>query len=780
RADVDVSYRIYLRSDVLAPGIARDAVAPGTLQVVVPREGVLRLRSRGESDVRCRLFDAAGRRIAASASVGEDWNCAFAEPVKAGQYTLSLESETLEQVITHVGIAMPKIETAPPLADGQTLKIGTLVIAAPVPLPAAAQGDVVQEVTLKSAGAAFSCDVSGKDGVIARQSEVKDCSFLLRGKGEALQIRAWLVERSPTGPVSVQVHVASRPVTAGSGKVPGDGATLATLAHEGRYKTSPDIFCLPEPKKGVLEPCGPEVSLEKGPVVFAAFGAKDAKLPLDEIVLETPAAPTPERVRVANQPLLQLQRSSGKAVHLLRATGLSGERSDVACALGPGSRVMRDNECFAASGVGEEAVARVWTAGEEGDAELTRFAVKLPQGTLTLVAGQQSLTWPAWPARLVLPAQPARIELTLPPQTWAVQLDGTGRAVDLCPPEKDLARCVFATRGGEIALWGEGERRADAILLLGAAPARAHLTAGLFEAAASVAGALEISVPAAESVRRLEVQGARTCTLRLAGGVRIAGCVATIPAGQSGELLVTHEGRPVRAMTHAAESFLDGYFPLLVQSGGPTPPAPAPLLALGRAVPLVGGQGWTEFSLSFEKPAVVHVRGQSGVCALVAKEHVVAVDGLGAGCELHWLVAPGVYRLVARPFGDQPLTGTIAWTQTEVEPIAEGVGSERWIAPGEAKLFRFTLASAGRVGIGLQEPAETLRCAVRNPSQAMVGDGCQQFLKLEAGSYLLEVSAPASVRTTRFRPVVVGLSGAKMEVPEQYLRDFFQRIGGVP
>ena len=59
-------------------------------------------------------------------------------------------------------------------------------------------------------------------------------------------------------------------------------------------------------------------------------------------------------------------------------------------------------------------------------------------------------------------------------------------------------------------------------------------------------------------------------------------------------------------------------------------------------------------------------------------------------------------------------------------------------------------------------------------------NGCQQFLKLEAGSYLLEVRAPAGVRATRFKPVVVGLSGAKMEVPVEYLRSFFQRIGGLP
>jgi hypothetical protein len=199
---------------------------------------------------------------------------------------------------------------------------------------------------------------------------------------------------------------------------------------------------------------------------------------------------------------------------------------------------------------------------------------------------------------------------------------------------------------------------------------------------------------------------------------------------------------------------------------------------MAQAVPLVGG--FFERSLTLDKPAVVHLRGDSGVCGLTGAGGIVAADGLGAGCEVHRLLEIGTHRILARPFDGQPLTGAISWTQTAVETLSDGIGAEKLLAPGQAQLFRFTLASAGRVGIGLQQPAETLACAVKDAAQRTLGDGCQQFLKLEAGSYLLEVRAPPGVRATRFKPVVVGLSGAKMEVPIEYLRTFFQRIGGLP
>jgi hypothetical protein len=42
------------------------------------------------------------------------------------------------------------------------------------------------------------------------------------------------------------------------------------------------------------------------------------------------------------------------------------------------------------------------------------------------------------------------------------------------------------------------------------------------------------------------------------------------------------------------------------------------------------------------------------------------------------------------------------------------------------------------------------------------------------------VASPRGGTVERFRPVVLGLAGAKMDVPDTYLRDLFSRIGAAP
>ena len=77
-------------------------------------------------------------------------------------------------------------------------------------------------------------------------------------------------------------------------------------------------------------------------------------------------------------------------------------------------------------------------------------------------------------------------------------------------------------------------------------------------------------------------------------------------------------------------------------------------------------------------------------------------------------------------------------------------------------------------------PAELLECSVLDQEQRVLGEGCQQFLQLDKGTWMLAIHAPANARPLKFKPVLVGLAGAKADVPEEYLRDFFQRIGENP
>jgi hypothetical protein len=185
----------------------------------------------------------------------------------------------------------------------------------------------------------------------------------------------------------------------------------------------------------------------------------------------------------------------------------------------------------------------------------------------------------------------------------------------------------------------------------------------------------------------------------------------------------------------------------------------------------------TERTFTLAEPSLVHLRADAGVCALASGADVVAADGLGRGCAIDRLLPAGAHRLAVRAFGGEPLAGTVRVTAEPVEPIGEGVAAERWVGPGETRMFRFHLATRGRVGIGLQQAGEVLSCIVLDAAQRPLADGCQALIEVDAGDYLLAVHAREGLPPMRFRPVVLGLQGAQAAVPDDYLRDLFQRIG---
>jgi len=115
----------------------------------MPSDGTLRIKTVGEADVRCRLFDPSGHLVFEGSDNGSDWNCALAEPLKRGDYTLVLETETQVAGSTRLILSTPKTEALGPLADGQTIKVAVNVSVLEVP---AQPGDAAAEIDLNRSG----------------------------------------------------------------------------------------------------------------------------------------------------------------------------------------------------------------------------------------------------------------------------------------------------------------------------------------------------------------------------------------------------------------------------------------------------------------------------------------------------------------------------------------------------------------------------------------------------------------------------------------------------
>jgi hypothetical protein len=393
---------------------------------------------------------------------------------------------------------------------------------------------------------------------------------------------------------------------------------------------------------------------------------------------------------------------------------------------------------------------------------------------MSLTPGLQDLTWSGGPSvRLVMPDEPTRVQLSLPQEAWAVLVDGKGTAVDLCSPGDALSRCVLSGSGGAVFVWSPTESRVQTEVLAVEAAKPAVPLARLFETLNRVPGQQLLSFDAANGAREYLVTGAARCVATLDDGTRLEGCNAQVPPGHGGRLLLETNPGGLRAVLAPSTELNTALLP--PTSSGKTSELPA-----ARALRLSGET--VERTFTVPADAVVHLRGDSGVLGLTRDTTVIAVAGLERGFAIDRLLPAGTYRLVVRGFAGQPLSGNVTWTHEPVKELTEGVPkADDWVAPGQTRYFRFSTASPGHVGLGLQVPAERLECTVLDTAQRVLGEGCQQFLALDKGTWLLAIRAPSTLeRPLPFKPVLVGLAGAKTDVPEEYLRDFFNRIGANP
>ncbi len=772
QGDVDIRYRLRLGSETLIPGVTKEVQVPSHVALRVAQSGTLRLATSGDTDVRCRLFDGSGKLLYESSNNGDDWNCALAEPVPAGDYDLVLESETQIPGPTQVTVSAPAVKEAGALADGATLPVGSDVVATTLALP---PGESVVALSLH-ADSPFSCAIhDGAGKAVRRQTGTRECAALVHAPGESYRVEAWTLGRS----AKVHVSLATRPATPLSGRSVGAGqAAIETIAEPGRYTTSDGMHCLPANARGLLLPCGPEASLEAGPTLFSPLANAEVELRLDPVraSLSGPASPegaTESHVELTRQPFIQEQRSSDRSVHLVSLEAPHGQAAVPLCSIEGGSRVLTPSGCFAASGETKSSLAR-WSAPSDApaNAKLVRLAVPWPDAEPRLDPGLSSHDWKGPAARFPLPVLPAEEDLVLPPGAWAVELDPKGQAVDLCPPTEALSECVFGSSGGDLLVYSPSEPHLEATVTLTGKPPAPIQVKGLLEDVAAKAGQLRLTIRAAPVARTLRVDGADRCFLSQDDGTRVHGCRGQLEANSAASVVVDRGDRLLRALVFAAgeeDRALVGPRST-VSSLTPLPPA-TQLPVAGAAI---------ERSITVSEPAVLHVRSTSGICALLQGDQPLQADGWFQGCALDRLVPAGTYRLFLRPFGSLPLDGTLTWTREPVVTLADGLGPPTWVSPGQERLFRFQVASQGNVGLGLQVAADTLQCSVLDAGQKPIGRGCQEFLSLEPGSYLLAVLAPGGSKPMSFRPVVVGLAGSKMEVPPEYLQDFFQRIRGQP
>lgn len=774
RGDVGVGYTVSVGTNILVPGVAMKLRAPAVLDVETPageQTGLMRLRTRGATDVACRLVDDRGTLVARSQSSGDDWNCALAVPLAPGtHHRLFIDAEVLRPGPTEVTAEFLAAKSTGTLKSGDTFRVVGKVARADV-VPVANQ---VTSIELTASDGSFSCALFDHDGrVLDSALNVRRCPLLAwpRDDVRPFSLLLWTADR----PASIKARVQQQsPSTLGGlldrGSVNDSRVAEGIIVAAGRYTTAANARCLPRQRRGALLPCANTVDVDptrdgKSLLLAVPLG-ESANVDFAEVAHDIERS-TPVRLRLHDGERVERQHTSQPQLHLVEVAGIAGTPR---CGLDGGPRVIEGERCFAASNVGTDSLLRLWTKpGSTLDVEIRRRGVSLPSATTKLPEGTATI---AGTARFALPDAPFRLDAALPATAWGVFVDASGKSLAVCGPggadhRSSLRRCVVRGRGGSLVVVGEGRARFD-VLRFSSTDDEPRLLSGLHETTARSAGRTRLLLPKTDAARLLFVEGeaVRGCRVIYDDGDAIEGCQQAVDAGRGGELVVEFDKGGWRAAIGAATTLIDARLRTL--------PTASEAMPTGLVVPLSS----TLFArrLDLKAPAVVRVRATSGVCGVVTGGHTVAVEGTGDGCDLPVTLKAGTHTVVVRGFATSSLTGTVAVGVDGITTLAEGVGDEVLVLPGEARVLRIPLANDGELGIGIQVDAEVLACSLLDGNGAVVAEGCQIFGRYKKGDYLLRVSVDDHGGPRRFRPVVFGLQGAALDVPDAFLQDFFRRV----
>lgn len=751
RDDKFVRYRIGLTTEILAPGVTSTVSVPSTRTLRLQSPGLVRLRTRGSQDVRCRVF-RDGALVVENGGAGEDWNCALAEPLLAGDYTLVVESETLGSGSTEITVGAPAIRTVTPAPEA-ALALDPAHVESIALTP---QADTLVRIEAR-ADTPFSCAVVSATGEPLHRSIGRtECMALVRVPETGAALRIW----TPSQPSSVKLSLRTVGIDRDA------SAKRVDVASAGRFKTDADTWCLGDAARGALKLCGPEASLDAGRLVVARFDDRTPSAP-KPIVLEVRDRTTDEVPLDTRR--IDVVRAPGDAIHLLAAESSGQQSEPPGCGIAGGVRVTQGIACYSALGIVRESTHWVWPTGTQPGARIERVVVELPKETRNAALGHAAHDWKSGALRLAMPKSGWRAELLLPARAWAVALVG-GRVQDLCPPSTTpLASCRFLATGGEIVVASD-ERHLELTVVEADAPVRRIALDRLVEQEPALPGEVTLDIAPATVDRRIEIEGADECLTTFSDGSRLRGCTTTLTAKRGASVFVRHAARPWRALLAASNGRLAALL-------GPAP-SDSGTLEPGRALPPAMGAVARTFTLPAE--TAIQIRTDGGVCGLFDRDVLTVVAGGERGCNIARVLPAGTHRIVVRPFADRPRGGRLELVTTPVLAIGEGVGTETWLAPGESRTARFVLDAPGKVGIGLRADADVVECRLLDASNVVLGVGCQQLVELKPGVHRLELRNPPGERPLRVRPVVLGLSGTRHDIPDDYLRDLLVRIGAQP
>jgi uncharacterized protein len=756
-----VDYHLRLGTRDLVVGETRALAVPGHLPVAIGSPRQIELSSTGAAPVRASLTDTQGRVLATNDGRDNDWNFAIAGRFAPGLYDLRVDPVGAASAKTTVGFTQYDESLDTPLTPGQpaTFADGAIHI---VPIEGGTPGGllVVSAQSLVPIGLTLEARAGESWRRLAGTSGIHPYLAVPRGDAPdaAYRVVAWTVDHGRQE-VTLVADAAPAPEFAESALASKDGIALAPLKLGaellgiGRVKLDhPGILRL-RPGAGSLRWSGAaDAALDRdGTGALIAGGTSlwlsdrsPHKVAADR--LDPTVEPAHLTLAAGSPVVLPVAGAAGPT--LWRIEGLGGQPG-IAVANGDGTplpmTVGADSptRAFAfgfAPGDLARPVLRLWRADQgEGDLPVTidRLAFGRPRALSPGFGLSDGAFGGAEAITVALPSGSKRLTLTLPSGTAALLQKGAA-------PER--------------LLWSAGDEAQvvesddDQLLLLHTAkePAPFALSIeprGDGQPLVLGAGAIVTRTSPTSGILHLLVDpAAGDAMVRAAGSARAMTVVDA--AGH------VRRGLAAPAGARAAVDVAFGPGQLAIGLDGPASAGePETVLALPASLPLHGAQ------MSVRVPAgptrIVHVETDAPV--LLRSRGTGQPTLFAAGATLNLAVArdqPADLQILSAGAG--PLVGMARFEAVEPVPIGDGLGPKRRLAPGQSRLFSFTLPAERTIGVGARASADIATTRLLGTDGEELGRGLVIMRTLPAGTYLLAVDVPADGAAVDIEPALVG------------------------
>jgi hypothetical protein len=790
-----LDYDLTLRATEMQPEHVRFVNLPATIPFAIAQDRIVSLTTFGRTELIGALQDAGGRVVERLSSRSDDWNIALSRRLAAGSYQLELSQTTT---------APARASEADDVADDATEPRSSAPaegnadtgIEVRFSLPAAVEaGELAFDSTQQLSGPQahqFILPAAEADSLVLVTAQAStELVLALERRDAAAGWRTIGFERGKAPVLAVPSDGdAQRPWRVAVWAVDGGGAPFTIAARTLRAQPQ-------APSQVTLAPLridGLEV-----PVAFAQVIAPSSML--------LAMSDAPDNIRVGSTPGRVLGASSGGLVvpQTERLWLLARSKEPTTVTIEPvrvsGEFALTLNEGDMARIPGAPVASghlRFWRAesafGQPGlDAGRGMGVV---QGSAFGQDGGETLrVWNA-DGDAVLRLRVAAIDA---PALPTMQLDAhyaallparSAQPLDLTPGVKQLdislaAGMAAVLSGGEtqsVTIW-TGDRAA-ARTLVGDWPRLVLVNAGAAAAPAAVdrmpgtgdglvagqvmkrffgaSGSLSLQVDAAAG-DRLIVAGAQATFIARRG--RVMRGTALVPSGP-GELVLDHDPGLVAAWIER-----DGT--------SPWPSAPARRVTPPQSLPLAG----EAMAIALDQPGPALLRARTTAPAILSftqGDAPAQTMVFPAGADLYRYLAVGSAELHLYAPHDGPLGGSLELTATPIEPMQEGLGEARVLAPGGMILFGFEVTRAGEVGAGVRSEPDRADVRVLDESGRVVGEGVAQMRRLEPGRYLLEVRAPTQGATLTVRPALVGTTPPPAGPPPDVAAAYLAMVGLAP